>query len=132
MENEGPKASHAAPNQAAPGKEVGHVGGCQKYGPLWGRLNTRCRILLRTQEGTIILTITHVFHMTFGYSQGALGPFFGAPSLPLPGFDFNLRPLQRPRTCRAGPAVPAIGGGADRGASSRVSFDGADTVWNPA
>ena len=34
--------------------------GCQNYGPFLGRLNTRCRIILRTQQGTIILTTTHM------------------------------------------------------------------------
>ena len=28
--------------------------GCQTYGPLLGPLHTRCRIILRTQKGTII------------------------------------------------------------------------------
>ena len=37
-----------------------HVGGCQKYGPLLGPRNTRCRLILRTQKGTIILTATPV------------------------------------------------------------------------
>ena len=32
----------------------------QNYGPLLGPLNTRCRIILRTQKGTIILTTTHI------------------------------------------------------------------------
>ena len=27
-----------------------HLGGCQNYGPLLGPLNTRCRIILRTQK----------------------------------------------------------------------------------
>ena len=34
------------------------MGGCQNYGPLLGPLNTRCRIILRTQKGTIIWTTT--------------------------------------------------------------------------
>ena len=33
---------------------------CQNYGPLLGPLYTRCRIILRTQKGTIILTTTHM------------------------------------------------------------------------
>ena len=37
-----------------------HVGSCQNYGPFLGTLNTRCRIIIRTQKGTIILTTTHV------------------------------------------------------------------------
>ena len=37
----------------------GNMGGCLNYGPLLGPLNTRCRIILRTQKGTISLTATH-------------------------------------------------------------------------
>ena len=37
-----------------------YVGGYQNYSPLLGPLNTRCRIILRTPKGTIILTTTHV------------------------------------------------------------------------
>ena len=37
-----------------------HMGGCQNYGPFWGPLNNRCRIILRTQQGTLILTTTHI------------------------------------------------------------------------
>ena len=36
------------------------MGGCENYGPFWGTLNTRCRILIGIQKGTIILTATHV------------------------------------------------------------------------
>ena len=39
-----------------------HVGGCQNYGPFLGTIKNRCRIILRTQKGTIILTTTHVLH----------------------------------------------------------------------
>ena len=35
-------------------------GGYQDYGPLWGPRNTRCRIRLKTQKWTIILTTTHI------------------------------------------------------------------------
>ena len=28
--------------------------------PFWGTLNNRCRIIIGTQKGTIILTTTHV------------------------------------------------------------------------
>ena len=38
-----------------------HMGGYQNYGPLLGPLNIRCRIILRTQKGTIILTTTHIY-----------------------------------------------------------------------
>ena len=37
-----------------------YMGGCQNYGPFLGALNTRCRITLRTQNGTIVLTTTHI------------------------------------------------------------------------
>ena len=36
------------------------MGGCQNYGPLLGSLNTKCRIILKTQKRTIILTTTHI------------------------------------------------------------------------
>ena len=36
------------------------MGGSQNYGPFLGLLNTRCRIILRTHKGTIILTTTHM------------------------------------------------------------------------
>ena len=36
------------------------IGGSQKYGPLLGPLNTRCRIKVGTKKGTIILTTTHI------------------------------------------------------------------------
>ena len=40
--------------------ELQYMGGCQNYGPLLGPLNTRCRSILRTQRGTIILTTPHI------------------------------------------------------------------------
>ena len=36
------------------------MGCCQNSGPLLSLFNTRCRIILRTQRGTIILTTTHI------------------------------------------------------------------------
>ena len=39
---------------------VFQVGSCQNYGPFLGTLNNRCRIILRTQKGTLILTTTQV------------------------------------------------------------------------
>ena len=33
-----------------------YLGSCQNYGPFWGTLNNRCRIIL----GTIILATTHI------------------------------------------------------------------------
>ena len=37
------------------------MGGCQNYGPFLGTLNIRCRIIIGTQKGTIILTTPQVF-----------------------------------------------------------------------
>ena len=34
------------------------MSGCQNYGPLLGPLNTRCRTIIGTQKGTMILTTT--------------------------------------------------------------------------
>ena len=51
------------PNARDPnGRKVGPVsmGGCQNYDLLLGSLNTRCRIVLRIQKRTIILTSTHI------------------------------------------------------------------------
>ena len=36
------------------------MGSCQNYGPYWGTLENRCRIIIRTPKGTIILTTTHI------------------------------------------------------------------------
>ena len=49
------------------------MGGCQNYGSLLGPLNTRCRVILRTQKGTMILSTTHInrqiyMHMTSLYA----------------------------------------------------------------
>ena len=41
------------------------MGGRQNYVPFLGTLNIRCRIIIGTQEGTIILTTTHIIP-TFG------------------------------------------------------------------
>ena len=38
-----------------------HMGGCQNYGPFLGTLNNRCRIIIGTEKGTLILTTTHIF-----------------------------------------------------------------------
>ena len=37
-----------------------HMGGCQNYGPFWGTLNIRCRIIMGTQKRTTILATTHI------------------------------------------------------------------------
>ena len=33
---------------------------CQNYGPFWGTLNIRCRIMIGIQKGTIILITTNM------------------------------------------------------------------------
>ena len=38
-----------------------HMGGCQNHGPFVGTLNNRCRSIIGTQKGTIILTTTHMY-----------------------------------------------------------------------
>ena len=40
-----------------------YMGSCQNYGPFWGTLNNRCRIILGTQTGTLILTTTHIWSL---------------------------------------------------------------------
>ena len=47
------------------------MGGCQNYGPFLGSLNIRCRIIIGTPKGTIILTTTH---MSYGLNLGWGGP----------------------------------------------------------
>ena len=47
-----------------------YIGCCQNYGPVLGTLNIRCRIIMGTPKGTIILTITHIhtyYHYIHGY-----------------------------------------------------------------
>ena len=61
------------------GSDMAYTGGCQNHGPLLGPLNTRCRIILRTQKGTIILTTTHttlVRHDTGGRSPGPIAIYY--------------------------------------------------------
>ena len=59
-----------------------NLGSCQNHGPFLGTLNIRCRIILRTQKGTIILTTTlrslqrshtHSFPWASHQSHDALG-----------------------------------------------------------
>ena len=43
-----------------PSMMVPYMGSCQNYGRFWGTLKNRCRIIIGTQTGTIILTTTHM------------------------------------------------------------------------
>ena len=40
-----------------------YVGGCENYGPLLVPLNTCLRIMLRTQNETMILTTAHIMNL---------------------------------------------------------------------
>ena len=42
--------------------------------PFWGPLDTRCRVMLRTQKGTSILTTTHIASGWVGTVAITLGP----------------------------------------------------------
>ena len=61
----GSTLGHCTPHADLSGETLGpfimHMGGCQNYGPFVGTLNNRCRITIGTQEGTIILTTTHIY-----------------------------------------------------------------------
>ena len=45
-------------NSQADSLVLTNMGGCQNYGPLI--LNNRCRIIIGTQKGALILTTTHI------------------------------------------------------------------------
>ena len=60
------------------------MGGCQNYGPFLGTLNNRCRMRIGTQNGTIILTTTHI---AFGYMDP-----WGLLNFTYSGFDILLDP----------------------------------------
>ena len=46
------------------------MGSCQNYGPFLGTLNNRCRTIIGTQKGAIMLTTTHMVPL-----KGALKGF---------------------------------------------------------
>ena len=48
------------------------MGSCEKLGSLLGALNNRCRIIIRTQKGTIILTTTQMTHSGSPRSVGGI------------------------------------------------------------
>ena len=55
-----PEGSDAKPPLRDPKVRSVYMGGCQNYVPFLGTLNNRCRIIIGTQKGTIILTTTHI------------------------------------------------------------------------
>ena len=72
------------------------MGSCQNYGPFLGTLNIRCRIRLRTQKGTLILTTTQMLGFRFrayGYNYtnhpSAQNPY---PKGPCTQIEYTLAP----------------------------------------
>ena len=59
------------------------MGNCQNEAPFFGTLNSRCRIILGTPKGTIILTNTHMDPTKLGFpGQGFLIRFLHYAILP--------------------------------------------------
>ena len=73
------------------------MGGCQNYGPFWGTLNIRRRIIIGIQKGTLILTTTHICCDMAGL-RVRLGTGFEALGLQLGRGMLGLRVL-RPIGC---------------------------------
>ena len=48
-----------------------YMGSFKNYGPFLATLNIRCRIIIRTQKGTIILTTTHIVIIFSMYVEGS-------------------------------------------------------------
>ena len=68
-----------------------HMGGCQNYGPFLGTLNNRCRIIIGTQKGTIVLTTTHIKDLS-GMIGSFSSPYTGAQSLNLLALNDTKQP----------------------------------------
>ena len=63
-----PKGTQLPMKEWVVGASTGDVmGGCQNYGPFLGTLNIRGRIIIGTQEGTIILTTSHIYIYILNY-----------------------------------------------------------------
>ena len=59
------------------------MGGYQNYGPLLGPLTARCRTIPRTQQGTLILTTTHmVVGRSIDHGADQHPMFFPSPGAP--------------------------------------------------
>ena len=85
-----------------------HVGGSQIYGLLSGPPNNRCRIVLRTQKGTIILTTTHVPF----YSIGEMLSTYFAPTMSTQDLSPSLLLGLATGTCRGRPSRTTFARGA--------------------
>ena len=70
--SEGPSSQYL--RDLAP-KAIKDMGGYQNYGSWLGRLDARCRIILRTQKGTMMLTTTHMVSGTGNLKYRVLEPF---------------------------------------------------------
>ena len=64
------------------------MGACQNYGPFLGTPNIRCRIIIGTQKGTIILTSTHMYKPR-NCGRDALGSF-GAHRMQIGALNFGV------------------------------------------
>ena len=63
------------------------MGSCQNKGPFLGALN-RCRIIIGTQKGTLILTTTHILRLLGPKTPASVPksmPLGMLKTLPLPG-----------------------------------------------
>ena len=54
------KGSYSFRAQGMKNEKGDDMGGCQNYGPFLGTLNSRGRIIVGIQKGTIILTTYHI------------------------------------------------------------------------
>ena len=69
----------------------GYMGGCQNYDPFLGTLIIRCRIVIGIQQGTIILTTTHIgFRFYRGYRGQGLRCRDSIPHRGYMGFRFYI------------------------------------------
>ena len=57
----------------------GKLGSCQNYGPFLSTLNIKCRTILGTQKGIIILTTIHVYNSIY---LDLKSTFLGTPLRP--------------------------------------------------
>ena len=67
------------------------MGGCQNHGPLLSTLDIRCRTIIGTQKGTIILTTTLIgfrVYRAYGFRVAVLGRLHGSPAKSLDPVGF--------------------------------------------
>ena len=88
-----------------------HLGSCQNRGPFLGTLNSRCRIILGTQKGTIIVTTTH---LGFGFAS--------QPKTVRMQVNLILAMLTQEKGCRCGGGGGGGRGGGDGGGGGGCRF----------